>query len=49
MSDTQVKLVRELYEGRQQTVAELASMFKCSRKTTYWSLEGRESLFENAG
>jgi DNA invertase Pin-like site-specific DNA recombinase len=47
LSDTQVKLIRELYEGRQQTVAELASMFSCSRKTIYRSLEGRESLLDS--
>jgi len=49
LSDTQVKLVREMYESKEYDVKSIAETFDVSRKTIYRCLEGRESLLDQAG
>jgi len=49
LSDTQVRLVREMYESKEYDVKSIAETFDVSRKTIYRCLEGRESLLDQAG
>jgi DNA invertase Pin-like site-specific DNA recombinase len=44
LTDTQVKLVREMYDTKEYSVKSIAEAFNVSRKTIYRCLEGRDSL-----
>ena len=49
LTDTQVKLVRQMYESKEYDVKAISESFTVSRKTIYRCLEGRDSLLDQAG
>ena len=49
LTDTQVKLVRQMYESKEYDVKAISESFNVSRKTIYRCLEGRDSLLDQAG